>query len=69
MPAHDLEFLILNYRRITPAGYTLLQRLAVERASSTVISQVARGVSARIVAANPVLAAAPDCAGAVAGAG
>ena len=32
MPEHDLEFLILNYRRLTPAGYSLLRRLAVERA-------------------------------------
>jgi uncharacterized protein YjiS (DUF1127 family) len=34
MPEHDLEFLILNYRQTTPAGYSLLQRLAVERAKT-----------------------------------
>lgn len=32
MRYHDLEFLILNYRRLTPAGYGLLQRMAIERA-------------------------------------
>jgi uncharacterized protein YjiS (DUF1127 family) len=32
MPEHDLEYLILNYRRLTPAGHSLLQRLAVGRA-------------------------------------
>ncbi|MEA2984900.1 MAG: hypothetical protein QOD94_1154 [Alphaproteobacteria bacterium] len=34
MPNHDLEFLILNYRPLTPPGYSLLQRLAVERAKT-----------------------------------
>lgn len=32
MPGHDLDFLTTNYRRLSPAGYSLLQRLAVERA-------------------------------------
>jgi len=32
MRYHDLEFLILNYRRLTPPGYSLLQRTAIERA-------------------------------------
>jgi len=32
MRYHDLEFLILNYRRLTAAGYGLLQRMAIERA-------------------------------------
>jgi uncharacterized protein YjiS (DUF1127 family) len=32
MPYHDLEFLILNYRRLTPAGYSLLQCTAIKRA-------------------------------------
>ena len=32
MPDHDLEFLILNYRRLIPAAYSLLQRMAIERA-------------------------------------
>ena len=31
MPNHSLEFLILNYRHLTPAGYSLLQRMAIER--------------------------------------
>jgi uncharacterized protein YjiS (DUF1127 family) len=34
MPERDLEYLILNYRRLMPAGYSLLQRLAVERAKT-----------------------------------
>jgi uncharacterized protein YjiS (DUF1127 family) len=34
MPKHDLEYLILNYRRLTPAGHTLLHERAVERAKS-----------------------------------
>ena len=36
MPDHDddVEFLIRNYRRLTPAGHSLLRRLAVERAKA-----------------------------------
>ena len=34
MPDHDLQFLILNYRRLTPAGYGLLEHLAGERAKA-----------------------------------
>ena len=34
MPDHDLQSLIPDYRRLTPAGFGLLQRLAVERAKN-----------------------------------
>ncbi len=34
MPEHELEDLIRNYRRLTPAGYSPLQRVAVERAKT-----------------------------------
>lgn len=34
MPDRDLEYLIENYRRLTPAKHTLLQEKVVERAKS-----------------------------------
>lgn len=34
MPEHNLEYLILNSRRLTPAGHSLLQCLAVKRAKA-----------------------------------
>jgi uncharacterized protein YjiS (DUF1127 family) len=34
MPDHDLETLVRNYRRLTPAGHRLLQERVVERAKA-----------------------------------
>jgi len=48
MPEHDLEYLILNYRRLTSAGYGLLQRLALERAK-TLRGEFLRGVWRRVL--------------------
>jgi uncharacterized protein YjiS (DUF1127 family) len=48
MPNHDLEFLILNYRRLTPAGHALLRERVSEHAK-TLRAEFLRGLFNRLI--------------------